>query len=133
METVIGLFPLLFMICAYAVFIKLAAHVMRRTRLSWKHAFIFGVLVFVLGVAATFANVMTGQVLPLAAGIAIAFGLQLALGGWYLGTRARTAEDEPVGFRFGALLSLLGYAFTFALGLLGAFGIPVLLRLLGAA
>jgi hypothetical protein len=126
MSAAFSLLPLVLLPVIYASLIKLAARLLRRTQLSWKHAILFGTIALVVGVIGTLANQSTGQVLPpLVAGL-IGKAIQLALGGWYLGTRALAVSDEPVGFGRGVLLSLIALGIVFGIGVAATALLPAL-------
>ncbi|KQV60832.1 hypothetical protein ASC95_05240 [Pelomonas sp. Root1217] len=125
MSGFIALVPLLLVPLLYAVLVKLAARLLRRMQLSWKHALLFGLIALVVGAIGTVANQSTGRVLPaLVAGL-LGVAIQLVVGGWYLGPRARTASGELIGFGRGALLSLVAFGIVFAIGIAAAFLLPV--------
>ena len=121
----LSLVPFVLMPVFYAMLVKVAAFLLRRIDLSWKHALLFGLIALTVGALGTFANLATGQALPaLLAGL-LGISIQLALAGWYFGSRARTASGELIGFTRGALLSLVALGLVFAIGL----GAAVLLEL----
>jgi hypothetical protein len=128
-----GLVPLVFTILAYVVCIKLAARLFRRTQLSWKHALPFGVLLFVVlfvvGALVRWLNPVPGPVLASVVFLAVDLAAQLAVGGWFLGPRARTRAGAPVGFKGGLLLSLLAYGLVFILSIAATVAWPVLARM----
>jgi hypothetical protein len=83
---------------AYIACIKLAARLYRRTQLSWKHAAVFGVLLFLVllavGTCVRWLNLVSGPVPSSLLDIATGLLAQLAVGGWFLGPRARTAPEH---------------------------------------
>jgi|SRR5688572_4711461 hypothetical protein len=130
-----SLLPFAFTIFAYVVCIKLAARLFRRTQLSWKHALFFGVLLFVLlfvvGALVRRLNPVPGPVLAAVVYLAVDLAAQLAVGGWFLGARARTTAGAPVGLKGGALLSLIAYGLVFVLSLAAAAAPPIFHRMAG--
>lgn len=110
----------------YALFTKAAAFLFRRTQLSWVHAIVFGVLVLLVGGVGTVLNRVMGMPLPLPLAVLLGLVTLLAVGGWYLGPRAKTAEGAPLQFKGGALLSLVAYGLVFALGIGAAVLLPLL-------
>ena len=115
MDFVFVLLPLVLMGITFTAFVKLAALLYRRTNLSWTHAFVFFVLVmFVSAIVATVSQVV-GQLIPLVVVFPVGWAAQLAMGGWYLGPRAKTADGQPLAFKRGMLLALafLGLLFAF--------------------
>jgi putative Mn2+ efflux pump MntP len=128
MTAILSLLPLALMFAVYAVFMKLAARLYRKTSLSWKHAIVFSVLAIVLGVAASFLVKVLGGTVVLPVAVILGLALQLALGGWYLGTRARSSSGEPIAFKGGVLLALIAYALLASIGVVAAILIPLFQR-----
>ncbi|SFU51783.1 hypothetical protein SAMN05216350_102323 [Polaromonas sp. YR568] len=130
-----GLLPTAFTIFAYVVCIKLAARLYRRTQLSWKHAAVFGVVLFLVllavGTCVRALNLISEPVSAALLDIATGLLAQLAVGAWFLGPRARTATGAPVGFKGGALLALITYALVFFLSTAAALLLPLLARMAG--
>ncbi len=132
-----SLFPFAFTVFAYVTCIKLAATLYRRSQLSWKHAAVFGVVLFLVllavGTCVRWLNLAVGAGPVSASLLDIATGLlaQLALGAWLLGPRARTPTGAPVGPKVGALLALMAYALVFFLSITAAFLLPMLARMAG--
>ena len=110
--------PFLFIPVLYAGLVKVAALILRRIELSWKHALIFGLLATVIGAIGTFANVATERGLPTILAGLIGVAIQLALGSWYFKDRARLVSGSPVGLVRGALLPLIAIAFSFVLAIM---------------
>ena len=126
MSAALILLPIALVPVLYALLLKLSAFLLRRTQMSWKHAFVFGLLGLAVGVVGSLANRVTGYALPgLVVGL-LGFAIQISLGGWYFGPRARTAAGEAVGFARGALLSLVSFAIVFLFGVGAAILVPVL-------
>lgn len=126
MSSLISFLPILFVPVLYALLVKLAAVLLRRTKLSWKHAFLFGLLALVVGAIGTFGNLALGHTLPaLLVGI-VGIAIQLSLGGWYFGPRAKNKEGEPIGFTRGMLLSLIALGIVFVVGVVSAIVVPAL-------
>jgi len=130
-----SLLPLAFTILAYLACIKLAARLYRRSQLSWKHAAIFGVMLFLVllavGTCVRWLNPVSGPVLSSLLDIATGLLAQLAVGAWFLGPRARTAEGTSLGFKGGALLALIAYVLVFSLSVAAALLLPLLARMAG--
>ena len=126
MTSLLSLLPLAFMPLLFALLVKVAAFLLRRTTLSWKHALVFGLLALAVGAIGTVTNLASGRVLPpLLTGL-VGIAIQVAVGGWYFGPRARTTANEPVGFVRGMLLSLIAFGIVFVLGVVAAVLIPAL-------
>ena len=133
MVAIFVLLQLALVVIFYAALTKLAARIFRRTQLSWKHAFVFGALATLIGTLGAVVNQGLGGVLPLPVALALGLGIQLCLGGWYLGTRARTGSGEPLAFKGGVLLSLVAYCIIFVVGVVAGVVIPMLAHRAGQA
>lgn len=124
-----------FTVFAYVACIKLAARLFRQTQLSWKHALLFGVFLFVVlffvGGLVRWLNPVQGPVLASVVFLAVDLAAQLAVGGWFLGPRARTKAGAPIEFKGGALLAFISYALVFVLSLAVAAVLPALARMTG--
>lgn len=126
MSFAISLLPIALAPCFYAVLVKLAAFIVRRTKLRWSQAFIYGVLAVVAAGIGAVLNVATGSLLPLPVALLAGLALQLLLGGWYFGSRAVNAAGSTIEFKGGVILSLVAYVLAFNLGILAAVIVPVL-------
>ena len=110
--------PLLLSVALYTSINKLAAFLYKRTRLSWRDACIFSlILLMVLGTA-TLLNRLSGNVVPVAVLIVAGLVIQTGIGAWFLAPRARTAAGEPLGSKGGALLALIAYVLMGGVALL---------------
>ena len=120
MSNLLSLLPLALMPALYAALVKLAAFLLRRTQLSWPQALLYGLAAVGAGIVGTFIRLATANVLPGLVLGALGIAIQLVLGGWYLGPRARTAAGEPIGFARGMLIPLLagGIILVFSIGLI---------------
>jgi hypothetical protein len=130
-----SLLPIAFTVSAYIVCVKLAARLFCQTQLSWKHAAVFGVtlflVLFAVGAGVRALNLVSDPVLASLLDLATGLLAQLALGGWYLGPRAWTSARTPVEFTGGALLALITYALVFSFSLAAAVLLPLLGRIAG--
>lgn len=135
MTSFYSLLPFAFTVFAYVVCIKLAARLYCRTQLSWKHAAVFGgvlfLVLFAIGACVRWLTLASDPVLSSLLNIATGLLAQLAVGAWFLGPRARSAEGTPLGFKGGALLALMAYALVFCLSIAAAFLLPPLARVAG--
>lgn len=50
---------------------------------------------------------LAGVRLPVVLGVVIGVGVQLALGGWFFGSRGRTAQGVPMGWSGGVALTAI--------------------------
>jgi hypothetical protein len=127
MSIVFTLLPLLLSVAVYAGLIKLASRLYRKSQLAWKHAFAFSAIGMVLGAVGTFLNLLTGSVLPTVLAAMAGIGLQVVLGGWFLGPRALGASGAPVTFNGGAAIAAIAVVFGLVLGVLAAVVMPALI------
>jgi len=128
MSPLLALLPLALLLTVYAVLIKAAARLYRKSQLPWKHAFAFCGLAVLVGVAGAMLNLVTGSALGPGAGVLLGFATQLGLGGWYLGPRSSTAAGEPIGFKGGVVVAAIGYGLIVLLGIVAAIVLPLLGR-----
>lgn len=128
MSAVFSLLPLAFTFVLYAVLIKLAARLYRRSLLPWKHAFAFGALAMLVGGLGALLNYASGFVLGPLLSVLLGLAVQLALGGWYLGPRVLSLSGHPVAFKGGASIAAIGVGIVFALGVVAAVLVPLLGR-----
>lgn len=117
--------PLLLMPVLIALLAKTAAFVFRRTQLRWLQALVFGILVLLMGGVGTALNRTAGP-LPPVLSVLLGLAAVLLVGGWYLGSRAKTANGAPLQFKGGALLSLVLYGLVMILGTCVAVLVPLL-------
>jgi len=122
MAIIPALLSLLLVVAMYAGFAKLATRLYRRTKLSWKSAFGFGALVSLLAVIATVLRGVLPVVVVLTAGLA----LVVAVGAWFLASRATDASGQPVGFKAAAVLSAMAVGMAFAIGVVLAVVLPAI-------
>jgi hypothetical protein len=130
-----GLVPTAFTIFSYVVCVKLAARLFRRTQLSWKHALVFGfvlfAVLFAVGAVVRWLSSTQDPILTSLVDLSTGLVAQLAVGAWLLGSRATTAAQAPLGFKGGGLLALITYGLIFSLSLAAAIVMPFFARLAG--
>lgn len=117
----LALIPLVLVIGVGACVAKLAALLLQRTRLSWKHSFMFTALLVVVSMLrlAFFPSPMAGGHPWL--GMAIGSAMVIALGGWFFKGRAHTVAGLPFTFgRAGGLTAMI-----VAVGVLPALGLAL--------
>ena len=118
----LALVPLVFAVVLVACLAKLAALLLQRTRLRWKHSFMFAALMTLmttLRLALLPAPALAGHpVISMAIGCSVV----IALGGWWFRGRAHTVAGLP--FNFGRAAALT--AITVAFGVLPATGLALL-------
>ena len=114
--TFLGLLPVLLVPVVNAAFLKFAALLFRGAQLAWRHAVIFGLLSLLTAVVFFVLKFNGGISLPIPIGLTLGAGSQLALGGWYLGGRARTKQGELLKFARGALLTFIFLAIAVLVG-----------------
>ena len=128
MSTALAFLPLALMPVFYALVAKAAAFLFRRTQLRWLHSFVFGALLAVVGLAGTFVHWAAGSPLPLPVAVLVSLSLLAAVGGWYLGSRAKSQAGEALQFKGGALLSIMTLAMVAVFSVVFAVLIPLLLH-----
>ena len=96
-------------VISVALFQKLAARILRRTSLSWKHSVMFAIFVALLKSANHLAGDWMGN--ELGYGLSVIFGLFVtaSIGGWFFRLRATTAAGESLGWRGGMQLAALAF------------------------
>ena len=110
----------------YAAYIKLSARMLNGAQVSWKHCFLFVLIVLLLTLAERVAAADSGISMPSAVALALGAVLNLGFGGWFFQGRATDARGYPLGVLGGLqltaiallLLILSGFAsqFLFYLG-----------------
>jgi hypothetical protein len=128
MSAALSLLPLALLFILYALLIKLAARIYRRSLLSWKHATVFGALAILVGGLGALVNYTSGSRLSPLLGVMLGLTVQLALGGWYLGPRALAPGGKAVAFKGGALIAAIGFGLVFAFGVVAAILVPLFNR-----
>ena len=108
--------PLLLSVALYTSLVKLAAFLYKRALLSWRNACIFSLILLVVLGLGTLANRLSGNAVPLVLLVAFGLVIQVALGAWFLASRARSATGGPLGSKDGAIVALIAYALTVSLG-----------------
>jgi hypothetical protein len=95
------------MIAAFAACFKLAAHLYRRTALTWPNAFlVLGVVLLGSGLLKPFTR---GA--PLVLGLLVSLVVAVGLGAVTLKLRAKSAEGAPLTNADAAKVSAIGYGF----------------------
>jgi hypothetical protein len=117
MQILISLALLIVVLCTYAALFKTAAFLLRRTRLRWTHAFAFSLLMLLILLGARDSPSVLANFVP--AWVFSAFGIAsgIALGGWFLGTRATNANGQPIGWLGAVKLSTVALALLMIAGL----------------
>jgi hypothetical protein len=109
MKIVLLLVPLAMVLALYAVYIKLSARLLRRSKVSWKNSFLFALVLILLAFAGRAGSLALGQSLPLLPGLIFGLTAQVILGGWFFSTRGTDAAGQPLGWRGGIQLSVLAF------------------------
>jgi xanthine/uracil permease len=113
MSPVFQLLPLVIILALYAVYFRLAARVLRASRVDWLYAIQFSALVVVITIAGRLASSYFGE-LPLLLGMLFGLALHLALGAWFFRERALAPDGQSLGWVGGAKLTAVAFAFLFA-------------------
>ncbi|WP_374582986.1 hypothetical protein [Pseudoduganella sp.] len=101
---------------AVGLMAKLVVRLARHGSLAWRHAFAYGALVTVAGLAGVLLRFFSGVVLPGVLGAAIAFAFHALMGGWFLGRHVHDREGLRIPFLRGAFLGVLVFVLVLALG-----------------
>ena len=112
MPPLFQLLPLLIVLALYAAYFRLAARVLRASRIGWLYAFQFAGLVVVLTIAGRLVSSYFGE-LPLLLGIFFGLILHLVLGAWFFRERALASDGQPLGWSGGAKLTAVAFCFLF--------------------
>ena len=112
MQSVATITFLLILLTVTALVIKLSAVILRH-RVASSHAFAFAVLVMVLSWAGQSVSAARGHIV----GIGASFMLELALGAWFFGDRAKRRAGDKAGWARGFALTLVAQFMLVALGL----------------
>lgn len=118
------LLPLLFavlIVATAAALVKLAAVLLRRTRVTWMHALAFGGILLVLTLVGRLAEPLWIPSVPQPIPALVGIALNLAIGTWFFSTRATTAEGQVIGRRGALKLTALMLVLMLAIGVLGGF------------
>ena len=95
----------------YAAYVKLSAKILRSAKVSWKHSFIFSLMIVVLTLAGRAGVAFSGVSLPIVFGAIFALTIHLGLGGWFFSTRGMNTQGKPLGWRGGMQLIAITFAF----------------------
>ena len=108
----------LVLLATYAVFCKLAAFLFRRTQLGWGHGFALAVLMLFVLYGTQGAMKLVAMQLPVPQIIApiVSVLVAIAFGGWYLGSQARKADGQRVGWTAGVVITLIGFGLLICVG-----------------
>jgi len=110
----------------YAAYVKLAAFLLLRAVVSWKHAFIFISIFFAISIVFRAESAASDVSFPPIFGGALGVLANIGLGAWFFSSRGRTAQGIPFGWTGGlklTALSLCLIAVTLAV-LQGIVGFP---------
>ena len=89
-----------------SVLVKGAAR-LSRTKLSWKHSFIFGFTIALLSITVRALSPLAGFELPISLSIVLGALIYLSAGSWYFSSRGKNDNGTPVGFRGGLKLMVI--------------------------
>jgi hypothetical protein len=105
MTAVLSLLPLILALLVYALVVRTTARLVKKVALSWKHAFLFtaftGIGSFVGALALSLAGGASQPIVRIICG----FILNLVIGGWYLGPRARKPDGNCVDITGGVVIA----------------------------
>ena len=109
MTPLFTLLPNILMLGLYAVAIKSAAWMLRRTNLSWEHAFIYVGAVIFLAVVFRVLIAATDIHISLVLALLTSLLLQAICGGLFFANRATTRDGQAIGRLGGVRLSVTAF------------------------
>ncbi|MGR9051352.1 MAG: hypothetical protein ACU84J_01760 [Gammaproteobacteria bacterium] len=109
MQLIFPLLSLLLFSSLYTLYLKLAARILRKSNVTWTHAFLFSCLMVFLIMLARVTSNISDISLPIVLSLFYSFGLQLGMGGWFFRKRLTNRQGELLGWRGGMLLTALTY------------------------
>lgn len=120
MQYILSILSLVFFLCVYAIFVRLAARIIRASGVEWGKAFRFAALVVGLSMLGRVFWSFVGPP-PFLVAVLIGLAFHLGLGAWFFSARAFTADGQPLGWRGGAKLAavVLGFLTLFIFVLVG--------------
>lgn len=107
---------LLLLVGGYTAIVKLAAFLLRQTRLGWRDACIFSLILLIIGGLCMLVARVTGNTPLAGAAFVLGIAAQAGAGAWYLGPRASTAAGRPLEVKGGALLALIASGLITVIG-----------------
>lgn len=122
------LIPLLLLLGIYAASFKIAARIVRASRVGWAQTFQLAMLVVAITMIGRGASAFLGE-LPVLLGAALGLTLHIALGAWFFRERALAADGQPLGWAGGAKLSGLAVGMILIVGVVLAVGLPALVMM----
>jgi hypothetical protein len=128
MSFLASLLPAALMFALFAAVVKAAAFLFRRSRVAWRHALVYTLVLIVGGVALRFALQALDISLALVPAAIFGLVLQVGLGSWYFAGRARTRAGAPLGRQGAAILSAIIFVLLLAFTAL-MYGVSILLLL----
>ena len=105
MMFLLQLIPMAVFIALPTVYVRLAARLVRRCTVTWHHAVLYALLFVGVALVGRTAAWLSASWLPPLLEIAVAVVLNIAVGAWFLRTRARTSSGQVVGWVGGAQIS----------------------------
>ena len=126
MQHIASFVPLFLMIFVITGMFKLAARLMRRVQVSWKHCWMFALMLALVAILRAMAGLALSAVLPPL--MAFVFGLAITalLGAWFFRNRASTAAGVLLGWSGALQLTALGMGLLMGLALIGFAAVQIL-------
>ncbi len=117
MDLILSLFPLALAVAIFGGVVKLAAKLLKRTKVTWAQGVNLGIILLVVTVIKRVIDMQTMISMPPVLGFLMGTLAALSIGAWYLGKRARNLEGEAIGLRNGLKLAGISIGIVFALGI----------------
>lgn len=93
---------------------KLAARLFRRTVVTWKHSFLFVLLLCALTIAKVASGLNFSTAFPPAIALILGFLVTIIVGGWFFSSRATTSAGTLLGWSGALQLTALTYGLSLA-------------------
>lgn len=128
MSLLFQLLPLLIYLALYAASFKVAARILRASRVGWAQAFQIAALVGLITIGTRAAAMYVGQ-LPVVLSALLGLAMHLTLGAWFFRERALASDGQPLGWAGGAKLSAVAVGLIMLVAVVLAIGIPALVSM----
>lgn len=118
MNILIVIFPIVLLLCTFALAAKFAAFLSRRLKLSWGMSFLYALIVVLISVAVRSGLAAAGATISELIASILGIAAQLAVSTWFFSIRATKESGEDAGWRGGLLLAVITLAIIIVISLL---------------
>lgn len=119
MSTLISVILIVAIYVVYASIIKLAAFLLRRSIISWKHCFLFSLIFVTVSTIIRAVLLHTGVTIPIPFNFVFGYLLMVAAGAWFFRTRITDSQGNIKNWRGGIQLMSIVYGLIVILGIIG--------------